>query len=127
MCHSKDKEKVLKEESKMSFLEKQASVLTEKGMMVPKFAYYPEFKKSLIGIGYKIVQETDVSKAIIPSLKRFEKLAGKFFSFPTWIGQIILRIFPKEFTANSISGYLMPVLIEHKLSSYMITIAEKVD
>ena len=60
----------------------------------------------------------------MPTLKKFEKLANIFFNHSR-LAKIIVRLLPKEFTQNAISGYLMPDLIKIGLGCYFITILKK--
>jgi ubiquinone/menaquinone biosynthesis C-methylase UbiE len=146
LCHSDDKEKVFSEvkrvlkkngifaifdgylgKTRSSLTKDQllACQLTEKGMQIGDFEYYPNVKQKLLKAGFKDVCEEDVSLLIMPTLKRFEKEANILFSMPRLLAQIILAIFPHEFTNNALSGYLMPTLIRSEVAKYMVLIIKK--
>ena len=146
LCHSAHKEKVFREVKRVlkkggifaifdgylgkprSALTKDellASQLTEKGMLIKYFEYYPQVKENLLKEGFKEIYEEDVSGLILPTLRRFEKKANVLFSMPNQLARVILFLFPHEFTNNALSGYLMPTLIEIGVAKYIILIAEK--
>lgn len=145
LCYSTKKEKVLSEvkrvlkkngvfiifdgylcsdRSKLNDDQKLASELVEIGMAVSNFEVYQDFLKKVKKLNFKVVEEENVSKYIMPTLRRFEKLAKIFFASPSF-ARIISRIFPAEFIYNSISGYLLPNLIEENIACYYITIVCK--
>ena len=146
LCHSNDKKRVFQEARRVlkkggifaifdgylgkprSALTKDellASQLTEKGMLIKYFEYYPQVKENLLKEGFKEIYEEDVSGLILPTLRRFEKKANVLFSMPNQLARVILFLFPHEFTNNALSGYLMPTLIEIGVAKYIILIAEK--
>ena len=57
-------------------------------------------------------------------MEKFERLANRLFNSPL-LAKIIVKILPKEFTYNAISGYLMPTLIKMGVAAYIITILKK--
>ncbi len=144
LCHSNDKEKVLKEvkrvlkpgglffifdayteDKKLNENELIIKQLIERGMAVPDFPFISDFKKTIENAGLKIVQQKDLSNMTIPTFKRIERYANKFFNFPHPLQKIITKIFPPIFTYNSISGYLLKDSIESRLSRYLFFVLEK--
>lgn len=144
LCHSKNKTKVLSEakkvlkpgglilifdaytsDRKISKNEEIIKKLIERGMAVPDFPRISEFKKIISSSGLKIEKEEDLSQKTIPTFKRIEKYANKFFNFPSAIQKTITKIFPETFTFNSISGYLLKDSIESNLSRYMLYVLKK--
>lgn len=101
LCHSSTKKRVFKEvkrvlkrngvfiifdgytgkkATKLTKDELLAKKLTEKGMSVDNFDYYPDFRKDLTNSELKIIEEEeDVSLLILPTLRKFEKLATKIY------------------------------------------------
>lgn len=145
LCHSGNKEKVIKEVKKV--LKKDGLFITidaftikdnlnkeellskrlvEKSMSVPAFENYNKFIDLLNKNMFKVVFEEDDSFEILPTLRRFEKDARILLSLPNFLSKIILKVFPSEFTYNAIAGYLMPDLIESKIASYMVVVAKLV-
>ena len=78
----------------------------------------PLFKKS----GFKILKAEDLSEQTLPTARRMEKIAAKFFRHPK-LARIVIKLLPMAFSANAISGYLMPYTLEHKLVQYKLIIA----
>ncbi len=99
--------------------------LTEKGMTVPSFDYYEDFKNKLFKSGFKILEEQDVSLLIMPTLKKFEAQAKLYFKVPPFLLRMINRFFSPVFINNIISGYLLATLEKLQLSKYMILAASK--
>jgi len=146
LCHSNNKAKVFlevkrilkkggffividgyvnEERKKLTNSEKLAMKLTEKGMAVDKFQTYEDFLKIVKESKLKIIEEIDWTNNIFPSLIKFEKTANRFFKLK-FFAKLILKIVPKEFSYNAISGYLMYILFkEHNLYKYQATICKK--
>lgn len=145
LCHSEDKTLVLSEvkrvlkkggilivfdgyrtklQSKMTKSELLAVKLTERGMAVNEFEDYPSLLNKAEKLGFSLISSEDVSLFIMPTLRKFERLAMRFFNRPR-TAKTITRLFSKEFTYNAISGLLMPNLIKENLASYFITVFKK--
>lgn len=101
-----------------------AARLTEKTMAVSEFENYDDFKQKIKQSNFNIDYEEDVSSYIVPTLKKFEKLANIFFDHPR-LAKIIAKIFPKEFVYNAVAGYLLPNMINLGIGCYYITILRK--
>ncbi len=99
--------------------------IVEKGMAVPNFTQFEEFKKIGTNAGFELAEETDLSKNVIPTLSRVEKYANWFYGFPLWLQKLFVKIFPPEFSYNSISGYLMKDSIEAGLYRYLVFVFKK--
>lgn len=142
VCYSQDKEKVFKEvkrvlkkggvfilldgylktpRAKLSKDELLATQITEKGMAVPEFEEYKDVVRKAEKVGFTILEDEDVSEFIMPTLKRFERLAKGFFAIPT-AARLAVKYFPLPFMTNAISGYLMPDFISLNLGCYFITV-----
>lgn len=146
LCHATDRLRVITEVQRVlkphgyfivfdGYLRKQEQLLTNdevlasqllfKSMMVTaKNHYYPNFKKDLATSGLAIVDEEDLTEAIIPSLERLEGYASKYISHPR-VARVLQKVFPNEFLGNAIAGYLFPVTVKQGLFSYYLTVAEK--
>ena len=101
-----------------------AETLIERGMALNKFESYESFRKKTAESKLTIESEEDVSSYVIPTMEKFERLANRLFNSPL-LAKIIVKILPKEFTYNAISGYLMPTLIKMGVAAYIITILKK--
>ncbi|MBP7820348.1 MAG: methyltransferase domain-containing protein [Candidatus Methanofastidiosum sp.] len=138
LCHSNNKKKVLeemyrllkvdgkviiydgyfgREYSNINDNERKASVLTSVGMAVGEFGDLREFEKEIKISGFEIFERENLSTHIIPTVKRFEKLSS-FFFWNKHIGKLLKFLLPEMFVRNSISAYLMPVLLKEKIAVY---------
>lgn len=144
LCYSTDKSKVLKEikrilkpnglfilfdgystiNRKLKPINETAMRLVEVGMAVPYFDVYEDFMIVTKNVGLKAYYEKDYSANIIPSMRRMERLAKYFFLFPQ-VSRIIIKISPKVFVYNAITGYLMPDVIENNLAVYKMSVFKK--
>ena len=112
-------------EGSLNANERLAKKLTECGMLVANFERYEDVKEKILRAGFNTSHEEDVSNLIVPTLRRFESLARKtIFAYPQ-LGRLLVRLLPKEFSYNAISGYLMPLLIELGVAKYVALIVEK--
>lgn len=145
LCYSENKEKVLAEvcrilkpggvfivfdgyrerdEANLTEQEKIAGKLVEKSMAVNHFEPYKEFKTKISFANFEIEKEEDVSEYVLPTMKKFERLAQKFFKF-IFLAKLLTLVFPKEFTFNTVAAYLMPTVIKNKIFSYKILVLRK--
>lgn len=144
LCHSEDKTKVMKEvkrvlkkggrfiifdayttDEKLTQDEELVKKLVERGMSVPDFPRVSDFRNMIKNAGLEIELEKDLSDMTIPTYKRIEKYAAKFFNFPGVIQKLIVTLFPPGFTYNSISGYFMIDSVESGLSKYLLHVLRK--
>lgn len=144
LCYSTAKRKVLDEVSRVlkpngifividGYLNKEekdldkeillANRLVEVGMAVSKFETYTSFRRSA-EVNYKVENEENISKEVLPSMLRLEKWARVFFKYVP-IARTLSKLLPQIFVYNSLSGYLMPNLIEEGIANYMITVLRK--
>ncbi len=143
LCHSVDKNKVFAEahrvlkqngvfiiidgyanKDQMTNDEKIALRLVEKGMALESFEFYKSILDKAKENKFKIEFEENVSKFVLPTMKRFERKAIKFFRFPK-LAKVTSMIFPKEFIYNAIAGYLSVILVKTGVCNYMITVLRK--
>ncbi|MBU0534836.1 class I SAM-dependent methyltransferase [Patescibacteria group bacterium] len=147
LCHSNDKGKVAKQVyrllkqgglfividgylnkplGELSETELLAKKLSERGIVVEKFELYDDVKKDIVTKGFQVIYEKNASLLVLPSLYRFEKLSHEvLFRIPLF-GKMIVKLLPRDFVNNALSGYLMPTLIQTKVACYCITVFEKV-
>ncbi len=100
--------------------EKTAAKITEHGMAVAEFLEYQNFKNLSTKNGLHVIKEEDLSKFVIPTMQRFERMAERFFKRPR-IGKFASRLLPQEFTYNAVSGMLMPILFRKGVFEYWVT------
>lgn len=138
LCHSNNKRKVLdemnrvlkvngkvviydgyfgKDYEELSDDEIIASKLTSVGMVVGEFGDLKEFEKDIGLAGFEIIEKENLSNNILPTVRRFERLSSLFF-WNKHIGKLLKFLLPEMFVRNSISAYLMPVLLKKKIAVY---------
>ena len=101
-----------------------AQKLVAKGMALNNIESYSEFLKKAKTAKFKLLFEEDLSSYVIPTMERFERIAKRFLKFSK-VFSILFRLFPKEFTYNVVSAYLMPYLFKNKLAFYKLTMLKK--
>jgi ubiquinone/menaquinone biosynthesis C-methylase UbiE len=144
ICHSLAKSKTLSEAAKvlspggvlivfdgyrgdwrnLSPEEKTAVILVEKGMAVAEFAEYEAFCRSAELEGFRTLHQENLSPFVVPTMQRFESLAGKFFRRPGK-ARILSKILPSAFVFNAVSGFLMPSLMEAGATEYWVSVFQK--
>lgn len=97
-----------------------ACSLIEKGMALERFEEYDSFIEKA-RVHFEMYTEGDLSKFVLPTMYRFEKLAKRFFKRPV-IAKVIALVLPNEFIYNAVSGYLMPEATKLGLFCYMQTV-----
>lgn len=147
LCHAHDKDSVIKEVNRvlrpgglfviidgyfadtsknLTNDEKVAIELVMKSMMVTtNNQAYSTTLTFLKNNGFKIQDSIDYSKNIMPSLRRLELTASRFFKH-RHLANIINRTAGDIVTANAAAGYLMPTCIELGIFEYRYTLAKKV-
>lgn len=113
-----------KDVKKLDNTARTATKLTATGMAVKKFMYIKDFQKILHTSNFKIIEETDLRSKVLPTMKRFEKLSGRFFRLGA-LGKLLKRILPDMFVRNAVSGFLMPELIEQGIAVYYKHVLQK--
>jgi sterol 24-C-methyltransferase len=145
LCYSQEKEKVLREAdrvlrpggvfiifdgyskreiSTLSDEELLAKKIVEKGMAVPSFEPYKNFMATVSRSGFHVVSDEDASRFILPTCKRFERLARKVF-ISKMFAKAIVKLFPSEFTYNIAAALLMPDAISRNIFCYHISVLKK--
>jgi ubiquinone/menaquinone biosynthesis C-methylase UbiE len=145
LCHSPDKARVINEVKRVlradgSFIiidgyfsanrvnsedEALACRLVASSMMVVNQDLSYQFLiKELSKESFKVLEMKDYSKNIMPSLRRLESKAIRFFRRPRAARLITLGA-GEIVTANAIAGYLMPICVKKELFQYCYTLAQK--
>lgn len=101
-----------------------AKELTEKTMAVDSFHFIDDFEKVVKKSNFSILTKKDLSQEIIPSLKRFEKLALLFYKLPL-VTNLIKFLLPRDVVKNSVAGLLMPTLVQKKVVCYYMHVLKK--
>ena len=101
--------------------ERTATILVGKGMAVAQFNEHHAFCEVANRAGLRVVDQENLSKFVVPTMQRFEHLAGKFFRRPAR-ARILSALLPKTFMFNAVSGFLMPTLMETGATQYWVTV-----
>jgi ubiquinone/menaquinone biosynthesis C-methylase UbiE len=101
-----------------------ACELAEKGMAVERMEVYEDYRNKALATGFEVVQEEDATALVVPTLRRFEHQAHRFFS-RRLRARILKLLLPNAFLYNAVSGYLMSLTIQTRLHVYMISIYRK--
>lgn len=101
-----------------------AKRLTEKTMAVESFDFIGDFEKVIRKSNFSIIAKKDLSQEIMPSLKRFERLALIFYKLPL-VTNLVKFLLPKDLVKNSVAGLLMPTLIKKKMVCYCMHVLKK--
>ncbi len=113
-----------KKKKTLIYEEKVAKRLVEVGMAVEDIKQYDELHSLIKTSGFRELYTEDVSTGILPTLERFERLAGVYLHLGP-ITRILNKFLPKKFVYNLFSGYLLKSAIQSGLASYMINIYTK--
>jgi len=116
---------IKKNYEKMSKTEKNAIGLAAKGMATENFDYVKDIKNNLNKSNLTVIKSIDLSEKIIPSLTRVEHAAKRFFKLPKIIRNLIVKVFPNQFSFNIATGHLLKNLIEKDLCSYQLIACKK--
>lgn len=98
--------------------------LTEKGMAVSAFSEYERFCEQAQAHGLDIIEQENLSICVVPTMMRFERLAGHFFKHPR-AARLARVLMPSKFVHNAISGFLMSNLMTSGALQYWMTVFRK--
>lgn len=98
-------------------IQKKSALLIEKTMAVNTGHNIKEWLKIAESLGFETTLNDDISLAIMPNLKRFHRLARKYFK-NYFLSKFILALLPKNLIKNTIAGLLMPFSIMQNVQSY---------
>jgi SAM-dependent methyltransferase len=104
--------------------EERSLCLVERVMAVHRFWEYSEWKELTKSVGFQLEREDDLSKRIMPNIRRFEKMAKIFFS-SNFVSRFFKAVLPFEVVQNAIAGLLMPVTIESGMHRYFAVVLRK--
>ncbi|MGF1501184.1 MAG: methyltransferase domain-containing protein [Paracoccaceae bacterium] len=106
--------------------EDRAALLLARGMAVPEFEPYARFRDTCRQSPFALVAEGEYSDRILPTLRRFERLARRFLRRPRR-ARLLAHVLPDALVDNAVSGYLFPLLLETRVVSYWMTLLRKTD
>lgn len=109
---------------KLSADEVVAMKLTEKGFALEEFENYRKFINKVKKSGLKIEQDKDLTRYILPTQIRLERLSNPFFRNPK-IAKFIKRFVPNVVLLNGVSAQLMRLTTQMGLFCYHLTVLKK--
>ncbi len=98
--------------------------LLEVGVAVERFMQYDDFIALGQNAGFNMVENTNHTENVLPTMLRFEKQA-KLFLHLGIAAKLILRILPRKFSYNIITGFLLPTAMREGIFSYQYTTFRK--
>jgi ubiquinone/menaquinone biosynthesis C-methylase UbiE len=104
--------------------QKKAGYLVEKTMGVNFGHTISEWISIAEKVGFKVDMNDDISHAILPNLKRFHRIANKYFKRP-FIAKMVYWVMSKNLIKNTIAGSLLPFSIAQKMQMYQRIILVK--
>ncbi len=110
--------------SQLSDEQKKAGFLIEKTMGVNFGHNISEWISIAEKVGFKVEMNDDISYAILPNLKRFNRIANKYYKNKT-LAKLVYRLMSKNLIKNTIAGSLLPFSIAQKMQKYQRIILVK--
>lgn len=145
LCHSPNKGKVLaqvhrvlkpggvflifdgylkKPLTNLSDSQSTALNMTAKAMSVERAELLEDFESTFRPLGFELLEQQDLSQAVLPTMYRLQKIALWFYYFPP-LTKLLCCALPFDFVKNSVAGLLMPFLIEEGISGYYLHVLKK--
>lgn len=101
-----------------------AARLLETGVAVARFQTHDDLLALARQAGLTVVDQADHSRAVLPSMLRFERKAARLLARP-WLAHAVARTLPAKFTGNIVAGALFPELMRRGVFSYRYTLFRK--
>lgn len=138
VCHAHNQEKVLQESNRILkqgglFIvyeafrnsnfdalpenSKLAGWLTEKTMVVKQFADEDAWLELASKNGFEVIENQDISQAVMPNLLRLNSISMKIFDKPL-LGKVLKMLIPRYVLMNAVAGTLMPYVISMEIMKY---------
>jgi ubiquinone/menaquinone biosynthesis C-methylase UbiE len=146
VCHARNQEKVIQEAHRilkpegffilyeafrngnfnsMNEKSKLAGYLTERSMVVSEFADENIWLDIAQKNGFEIIENQDISDAIMPNLLRLNRISGKVFDKPL-LGKLLKILIPRYILMNAVAGTLMPYVISLEIMKYKRIVMKKI-
>lgn len=110
--------------NELSDIQKFAATLVEKTMAVNLGYDVDQWLNMAKKAGFEVEEAADLSKYILPNLKRFHRLALRFLSKPT-LARIAGWIMPKYLIRNAIAALLLPFTVAQGVQNYTRVVLKK--
>lgn len=104
--------------------QKKAGILIEKTMGVNFGHTISQWISIAEKVGFEVQMNDDISYAILPNLKRFHRIANKYYKYP-FLAKAVYAVMSKNLIKNTIAGSLLPFSIAQKMQSYQRIILVK--
>ncbi len=104
--------------------QKKAGYLIEKTMGVNFGHNISQWIDIAKQIGFTVEMNDDISYAILPNLKRFNRIANKYYK-NKGLAKLVYRLMSKNLIKNTIAGSLLPFSIAQKMQKYQRIILVK--
>jgi len=142
ICHAESKLKFIKEayrllskkgklavidafliKDKLNSSEKKDLDAFLKGMVLPNLSRKTEFEKYLKDAGFKKVKYIDKLKEVKPTTRIMSRLGYMGYPFLKLLG--LIKVVPKSMAGHSVSCINQKRLVDNKLATYGVFVAEK--
>jgi SAM-dependent methyltransferase len=96
-----------------------AARLVERSMAVGHGHTLDSWLKIAAPHGFQLQRTADLSAQVMPNLKKFERLAGKYLEKPK-LSRVLGRLLPHRLIGNVVAGYLMPSTVSLGIHQYVM-------
>jgi ubiquinone/menaquinone biosynthesis C-methylase UbiE len=100
-----------------------AARLAEAAMAVDKSWIIDDWLNVANEVGFRLIDHQDLTQAIMPNLRRFERMARRFFGSP--LRQAIKVLLPPRLIRNAVAGLLMSATTQAGAHQYSMIVLER--
>jgi ubiquinone/menaquinone biosynthesis C-methylase UbiE len=103
---------------------KLAAQLVELSMSVERFWQIDRFVAAARTAGFRVLEVCDVSQAVLPNLKRLQRVARGYLRFPA-VARFLTRVLPRHLVRHAVTGLLGALTLEHGAQGYNTLVLER--
>ena len=101
-----------------------AAKISDIMMGVGKGQKIDEFMQAAQEAGFEVMQQEDITHAIVPSLLLFQESSKKYLKHK-FLARLLLKLLPGHIIKNAIAGLLMPFTVKGKAQGYYRIVLKK--
>jgi len=110
--------------NQLSPLVQRAATLTQRAMAVGRPWKLDAWLQATDEAGFVQESDEDLTMAILPNLKRFERMAARYFAHPV-LARMAAGVIPIRLIQNAIAGYLMPLTVAAGAHTYRMIVLKR--